>query len=227
MKAHNVMVSPVITVRASSLVKDAAKILLDRHISAVPVVDDDGKLVGIVSEGDLLHRSEVGTERQRSWWLRLLTGDETLAAEYAKAHARKVVDVMTRKVITATPETPLHEIATLLEKNSIKRVPIVRGDQLVGIVSRANLVQAFASARKEIQIPLTDSAIRDKLLTNLGGQPWARTGLLNITVGGGVVDLWGFIDSDAQRTALRVAAESTPGVVSVNDNLAMRPIGET
>ena len=181
MKAHHVMVSPVITVRSSSLVKDAAKILLDRHISAVPVVDDDGKLVGIVSEGDLLHRSEVGTERRRSWWLRLLTGDETLAAEYAKAHARKVADVMTRKVITATPETPLHEIAALLERNSIKRVPIVRSDRMVGIVSRANLVQAFASARKEIQIPLTDNAIRDRLLKGLEKEPWAHTGLLNIT----------------------------------------------
>ena len=134
-KARDVMVSPVITVKPSSSVKEVATTLLERRISAVPVVDDHGKLVGIISEGDLMHRSEAGTERQRSWWLLGWTGDETLAAEYVKAHARKVADVMTRNVITATPETPLQEIAALLEKNAIKRVPIVKDDQLVGIVS--------------------------------------------------------------------------------------------
>jgi CBS domain-containing protein len=142
MKARDVMVSPVITVKPSFSVKEVAKTFLERRISAAPVVDDQGKLVGIVSEGDLMHRAEAGTERQRSWWLRALTAEETLAAEYVKAHARKVADVMTRDVITATADTPLHEIAALLEKNSIKRVPIVKNGQLVGIVSRANLIQA-------------------------------------------------------------------------------------
>ena len=146
MKARDVMVSPVITVKPSSSVKEVAKTFLERRISAAPVVDDQGKLVGIVSEGDLMHRAEAGTERHRSWWLRALTAEETLAAEYVKAHARKVADVMTRDVITATADTPLHEIAALLEKNSIKRVPVVKNGQLVGIVSRANLVQAVASA---------------------------------------------------------------------------------
>ena len=130
MKARDVMVSPVITVKSSSSVKEVAKIFLERRISAAPVVDDQGKLVGIISEGDLMHRAEAGTERHRSWWLRLLTAEETLAAEYVKAHARKVADVMTRDVITAGPETPLHEIAVLLEKNFIKRVPIVKNSQL-------------------------------------------------------------------------------------------------
>jgi CBS domain-containing protein len=117
MKARDVMVSPVITVKPSSSVKEVAKIFLERRISAAPVVDDQGKLIGIISEGDLMHRAEAGTERHRSWWLRLLTAEETLAAEYVKAHARKVADVMTREVITTDPETPLHEIAVLLEKN--------------------------------------------------------------------------------------------------------------
>jgi CBS domain-containing protein len=147
MKARDVMVSPVITVKPSSSVKEVAKIFLERRISAAPVVDDQGKLIGIISEGDLMHRAEAGTERHRSWWLRLLTAEETLAAEYVKAHARKVADVMTRDVITTGPETPLHEIAVLLEKNSIKRVPIVQNGQLIGIVSGANLIQAVASAR--------------------------------------------------------------------------------
>ena len=225
MKARDVMVSPVITVKPSSSVKEVATTLLERRISAVPVVDDQGKLVGIISEGDLMHRSEAGTERQRSWWLLGWTGDETLAAEYVKAHARKVADVMTRNVITATPETPLHEIAALLERNSIKRVPIVKDGQLVGIVSRANLIQAVASTSKQLEIPLSDTTIRDKLLAHLTSQEWAHTSLLNVTVSGGVVNLWGITNSDAERMAIRVAAESAPGVCDVNDNLVTQPLG--
>ena len=204
---------------------EVATTLLERRISAVPVVDVQGKLVGIISEGDLMHRSEAGTERQRSWWLLGWTGDETLAAEYVKAHARKVADVMTRIVITATPETPLHEIAALLERNSIKRVPIVKDGQLVGIVSRANLIQAVASTRKGLEIPLSDTTIRDKLLAHLTSQEWAHTSLLNVTVSCGVVNLWGITNSDAERMAIRVAAESAPGVCDVNDNLVTQPLG--
>ena len=225
MKASDVMVSPVITVKPSSSVTEVAKTFLERRISAVPVVDDQGKLVGIISEGDLMHRSEAGTERQRPWWLRGLTENETLAAEYVKAHARKVADVMTRRVITASPETPLHEIAALLEKNAIKRVPIVKDGQLVGIVSRANLIQAVASAPKVSEIPLSDSTIRDKLLAHLKERHWADTGLLNVTVNDGVVNLWGMTNSDAERKAIRVAAEGIPGVRAVSDNMVKRPQG--
>jgi CBS domain-containing protein len=225
MKARDVMVSPVVTVKPSSSVKELAKILLERRISAVPVVDDQGKLVGIVSEGDLLHRSEIGTEKRRSWWLESFTGDDTLAAEYARSHARKVGDIMTRHVITAAPETPLYAIAALLEKHSIKRIPIVKNDQLVGVISRANLVQAMASLRHDLEVPLSDAAIREKLLTHLQQQPWASTALLNVTVNGGVVDLWGYARSDAERNAIRVAAEAMPGVRAVNDNLVARAVG--
>lgn len=224
MKARDVMVFPVITVKPYASIGEVAKIFVERRISAVPVVDDQGKLVGIVSEGDLLHRSETGTERQRPWWLLALTGDETLAAEYVKVHGRKVADVMTRNVITATPDMPLHELATLLEKNSIKRVPIVKDGQLVGIVTRANLVQAVASARKVLDIPLSDTTIRDKLLAHLKSQPWAHTSLMNVTVTDGVVDLWGMTYSETEKKAIRVAAESIPGVRAVNDNLVMRPV---
>lgn len=224
MKARDVMVSPAITVKPSASVRDVAKIFLARRISAVPVVDEQGKLIGIVSEGDLMHRAEAGTERKRSWWLQGLTGDETLAAEYVKAHAHKVADVMTRRVITASPDSPLHEIASLLENNSIKRVPIVKDGQVVGIVSRANLIQAVASGRKELDIPVSDTIIRDKLLANLKAEAWAYTGLLNITVNGGIVDLWGITGSDAERKAIRIAAESVPGVNAVHDNLIRRPM---
>jgi CBS-domain-containing membrane protein len=165
-------------------------------------------------------------QRQRPWWLRLLTAEETLAAEYVKAHARKVADVMTRDVITATADTPLYEIAALLEKNSIKRVPIVENGQLVGIVSRANLIQGVASTRKELEIPLSDATIRDRLLAHLKEQAWAHTLLLNVTVNGGVVDLWGMTTSEAERKAIRVVAESTPGVSAINDHLFTRPLLE-
>jgi CBS domain-containing protein len=224
MKARDVMVSPVITVKPSSSVREVAKLFLERRISAVPVVNDRGKLVGIVSEGDLMHRAEAGTERRHSWWLRAIISDDALAAEYAKAHARKVADIMTPQVISAAPDTPLHEIAALLEKNSIKRVPIVQNGQLVGIVSRANLLHAVASAGKELEIPPVDTAIRDKLMAHLKQEGWARTALLNVTVNGGIVDLWGLAQSEAERKAIRIAAESIPGVRAVNDNMVVRPI---
>ena len=219
MQARDVMVTPVVTVKPSASVQEVAKQFLERQISAAPVVDDKGKLVGIVSEGDLLHRVEAGTERRRSWLLRAFTEADTLAAEYVKSHGRKVSDVMTRSVITAAPETPLHEIATLLEKNAIKRLPILENGQLVGVVSRANLLQAVASGRQLLEVKPSDKAIRDRILASLRAEPWAHTGLLNVTVSDGVVDLWGVADSKTERKAIKVAAETTPGVRAVNDNM--------
>lgn len=224
MKARDVMVSPVVSVKPSVSVREVAQLFMKHRISAVPVVDDQNRVVGIVSEGDLLHRAEAGTERRRPWWLLALTSDETLAQEYIKAHGRRAEDVMTRGVITVEPDTPVHEIATLLEKNAIKRVPVVENGQLAGIVSRANLIQAVASARQGLEMPLSDSAIRDKLFAHLKQRPWVHTSLMNITVTNGVVDLWGCTESDAERKAIRVAAEATHGVSAVNDNLVTRPV---
>jgi CBS domain-containing protein len=221
MKARDVMTSPVITVQPFVSVKDVAKVMLQKHISAVPVVDEAGKLVGIVSEGDLMRRPETGTERQPRRWL-LLFSEQQLAIDYVKAHATKVADIMTREVVTASPDTPLNEIATLLERNSIKRVPIVQNGQLVGIVSRANLIQALAVESKGLDVPVADSAIRDKLLAHLKTQPWAHSALLNITVHDGVVDLWGIATSAEEKQAIRVAAENIAGVRAVNNNLAER-----
>jgi CBS domain-containing protein len=203
-------------------VRDVARLLLENRISAVPVVDDAGTLVGIVSEGDLLHRSEAGTELRRSWWLLGLTGEDTLAAEYVKAHARKVADVMTPKVIVAAPDAQLHELAGLMEANAIKRVPIVDNGRLAGIVTRANLLQAVASAKPEVETPLADAGIRDQLLAHLQNQAWARPWLLNVIVKDGVVDLWGVARSEAERKAIRIAAEAIPGARAVNDNLVIR-----
>ncbi|RXH29374.1 MULTISPECIES: CBS domain-containing protein [Bradyrhizobium] len=224
MQAQDVMISPVVTVGAHATVRQIAKIMLERHISAVPVVDTDNKILGIVTEGDLLHRTESGTERAYAWWLRLLTGDAQMATDYVKSHAVKVEDIMTREVVTASPETPLSDIAMLLEERQIKRVPIVnKQGQLVGIVSRANLLQAVASARPKLEISLPDAAIRKRFLDEIKKQPWAHTFNLNATVQNGVIDIWGFAPSVAERTAIRVAAEAIPGVVLVNDHLLETP----
>lgn len=224
MKARDVMVAPVVTASPQASIKSVAETFLRHQISAVPVVDN-GKVVGIISEGDLLHRAETGTEKRYPWWLRAFLGSDALANEYVKAHTRKVADAMTREVITASPETALQDIAALLEKHSIKRVPIVENGQLVGIVSRANLIQAVATAGKGLEIPLSDTTIRDKLLSRLKAQNWMQTALLNVTVSDGVVDLWGIARSDAERKAIRVAAETAPGVRVVHDNMKTWPIG--
>jgi CBS domain-containing protein len=223
MKARDVMVSPVVTVSPDSTVKDVAKLLLAKAISAVPVVDQRGELVGIVSEGDLLHRVETGTEARarKSFWLRFFAGDSPLAEDYAKAHGRKVSDVMTKHVIVAEPGTPLSEVAMLMERHDIKRVPIVSDGRLAGIVSRSNIIQALASAPSERNIPLSDQAIRDKLLAHLKDQPWSHTSQLNVTVNNGVVDVWGVCHSDAEHEAVRIAAENIPGVRAVKNNLSM------
>ncbi|HMM89957.1 CBS domain-containing protein [Bradyrhizobium sp.] len=221
MLVRDVMVAPVITVEPSASVQEVAKLFLEKQISAVPVLDGKGKLVGIVSEGDLLHRVEAGTERHRSWWLRALVHDQVLADEYIKSHSRKVSDVMTRDVITASPGMPLHEVAALMEKNAIRRLPILENGQLVGIVSRANLLQAVASARQLLDVAPTDKAIRDRILANLKREAWAHTGLLNVTVSNGIVDLWGLAESETERKAIKVAAESTPGVTAVHDNMVV------
>jgi CBS domain-containing protein len=228
MRAGDIMVSPVVTLYPSLSVRNAAKTFLERHISGAPVVDDDGTMVGIVSEGDLLHRVETDTERNRSSWLRLLTADEALAAEYVKARARTVADVMTRNVISVTTDTPLKDIAEVLERNSIKRVPVLASGRLVGIITRSNLIQVLATTRDEIQQPLSDSAIRTSLLSHLKEEPWSDTWQLNVTVNDGVVDIWGICRSDTERDAVRIAATNIPGVRAVNNHLCMeRPFAPT
>ncbi len=224
MYIRDVMVAPVITVTPSTTVKEVAELFLQRRISAAPVVDSDGTLVGIVSEGDLIHRVEAGTERQHSWWLKGFIRNETLAAEYVKSHGLKVSDVMTGDVITATPQTPLHELATLMEKNAIKRVPVLENGQLVGIVSRANLIQAVATARTLLDVPPSDTTIRENILSSLKEQPWTHTSMLNVTVNAGIVDIWGIVESAVERNAIKVAAETTTGVRAVNDNLITRSV---
>lgn len=220
LKAKDVMTSHVISVGPGDTVSNVASLLMEHRISAIPVVED-GKLVGIVSEGDLVHRDEIGTaDRHRSWWLRFFTDSARLAAEYTKSHARRVDDLMTKKVVTVTEDTPLADIADLLEKKRIKRVPVVRDGELIGIVSRANLIRALAIARESplIRASANDSAIREELLTKLRAESWSSIGRSDITVNGGVVAFWGAYRSEEEREATRILAENTPGVHEVQDN---------
>lgn len=174
-----------------------------------------------------MRRAEAGTGRKRPWWLAILTGREVLASEFIKEHSRRIADVMTRNVVTAAPDTPLSTIANLLERNAIKRVPIVEDGKVVGIVSRANLLQALASASNQTQAatPIDDSKIREQVLSQLKAEPWTRPYLINVIVQDGAVELWGIVDSASEKKAVRVAAEVTPGVRAVNDNLIIRPAG--
>jgi CBS domain-containing protein len=229
MKAADVMVTTVVTVGPECSIENVADTLLENRVSAVPVVSNGGDLVGIVSEGDLIRRTEIDTERRRSRWLALLIGTQPLAAEFVKSHASRVADVMTRDVIVATPDTPLRHIAALFEKNGIKRVPIMSNGKLVGIVSRANLIQALASARKEIKAAAatSDRMIREELLSRLRTEPWARPSRLNVIVHDGTVEMWGVVRSRAEKQAIRLTAELTPGVRAVNDNLIVESSAST
>jgi CBS domain-containing protein len=223
MNAADVMVSNVITVNVDATVQEVAGTLATNHVSAVPVVDREGKLAGMVSEGDLIRRSEIGTERSRSWWLDALSTNRKLAEEFVRSHSLRVSDVMTTKVISVKPDSTLGEIASLLEKNGIKRVPVVRDGTVVGIVSRANLVQALASVMAQ---PLegtaeSDASLRRKVLARLQEAPRVRA-LVNVIVHDRIIELWGIVDCEVERKAVRVAAEATPGIRHVNDNLVVR-----
>ena len=226
MRALDVMTTRVVTVKPDMPVRDAAQQLVEHGISAVPVVDDDtGSVVGMLSEGDLLRRTEIDTHaRRRSWWLEHFA-TTTDAERYVKSHGAKVADVMTKDVVAVDEETPLGEIAEILETRHIKRVPVTREGKLVGIVSRANIVQALASAPDEpaLDIQPTDREIRAALMGEMAGHPWAFAGQ-NVVVSDGVIHLWGVFRSAEAVQAVRVAAESIPGVKRVEDHTEPYPI---
>ena len=220
MRAVDVMVHDVVTAHPETDVADAIKLLAEHDVSALPVLDDAGNLVGMLSEADLIHRVEIGTEKRRPWWQEAVTGASTLAADFAKSHGKKVGEVMAPGVISVSEETPLSEIATLFERNGIKRVPVVRDGKLVGIVSRANLIQALASVVGRMdQHYETDRQIRLELMSRLQQQSWTDFGSRNVTVSDGVVHLWGLVGSQAEHKALLALAETVPGVSRVADEM--------
>jgi CBS domain-containing protein len=222
MKAADVMVHDVITVKPEDDVAVAVELLLDNDVSALPVVGDDGKVVGVLSEADLIHREEIGTEKQHPWWLEAVMPASTLAGEFAKSHGHRVDEVMTIGAVTASEDTPLAEIATLLERHRIKRIPIVRDGKLVGVVSRSNLIQALASSLPHTDTgtgTTTDRSIRLDLLDRLHHKEWTDFGEINVIVKDGVVHLWGLVGSAPERRALLALAEEVPGVVGVTDEM--------
>ncbi len=224
MKATDIMTSEVVAVSPDAPIVDVATIMIDHRISAVPVVDQ-GELVGIVTENDLIRRVELGTERARSRWLHFLTSGETLLAEYVKAHGQTARDVMTPNVITVRPDAPVTEIADIMESRHIKRVPVVDGKRMVGIVSRANLVQALAIYTPHQPGDIEDSMIRKSLCAEMAKIGWSPSPIMNnVTVSEGIVHLWGFVASEGECKAGLVAARGIPGVKAVQDQRTDLPL---
>lgn len=215
MKASDVMTTKVVTVTPDHSVRHAAEIMLDNHVSGLPVVDDSGELVGIISEGDLLRRSELGLDalagHRRS--------PEEQARAYVKAHAWKVGDVMSDRLVVVDEDTDLARVATLMEENDIKRVPVARDGRLVGIVSRADLLRAVASARLDATAP-GDEAIRRSILARLDESTGLAGMNISVTVADGLVHLWGNVEGEDCRKAARVVADGVRGVKGVIEHFA-------
>jgi len=219
MQVYNVMTTDVITVEPDASIMRAIRLMLQKRISGLPVVGADGQVTGIVTEGDFLRRGELGTQRRRPRWIEFLIGPGRLASEYVQACGRKVEDIMTANVIAISPTASLREAVELMERKRIKRLPVLEGGKLVGIISRANLLHALASLSAEAKAPAgDDAAIRDKIMTVCAKQPWAPQ--INVVVRDGVVELWGVITDERERKAFIVAAENVPGVKAVHDHLA-------
>jgi len=220
MKALDVMTRDVVSVGPDSSVLEAVRLMLQHKISGLPVLDGSGALVGIVTEGDFLRRAETGTQRKRARWIEFLVGPGKLANEYVHASGRKVEEVMSPEVQTVSEDAPLEKIVHLMERHRIKRLPVVRGATVVGIVTRANLVRALAGLALEARpAAVGDIAIRERLVSDLKKQAWAPLGLIDVTVKDGVVTFTGALTDERQRLALRVAAENVAGVKKVQDHL--------
>jgi CBS domain-containing protein len=217
MRAHQIMTRSVITIPPDAGILEAARTMLQHHVSGLPVVDAAGKLTGIVSEGDFIRRNEIGTQRKRGRWLRVLLGDS--AVDYIQEHGRKVSDVMTSDPITVSEDATLEEIVDIMETNGVKRLPVMRGDKLVGLVSRANLMQAVASLAREIPDPTADDDhIRSRIIAALEKNDWSPFGL-NVIVRDGIVHLSGVITDERSRQAAMVATQNVAGVNKVHDHL--------
>ena len=224
MRAKHVMTRQVHSVAADSSVYDAAQVLLNAGISAAPVVDADGTLIGIVSEADLMYRAEIGTVPGKSWLQRLLADDAVLARDYIRSHSHRVADVMTKNVVTADERASLGEIAALMQRHRVKRIPILRGGKLVGIVSRASLLQGLlAREPSALEDPAADETLRTAVAADLAKHAWASSRPINVVVENGVVHLWGYVDSDAVKDAYRTATENVRGVKRVESHITVLP----
>ena len=221
MNVKDIMTRNIISVKTDASILEAIRLMIQHGISGVVVVDKKGDLAGIVTEGDFLRRSEIGTERRRSSFLRFLAGPGKLAEEYVHNSGRKIDEVMSREVHTVAEDTSLAEAIDMMERYRVKRLPVVRGARVVGIVSRANFLHAFASVAHETKTQaLDDSGIRERIARELSAKEWAAPSLINVVVRNGIVDLWGSIPDERMRSAVIVAAENVPGVKAVRDHMA-------
>ena len=219
MQVKDVMTGNVISVGADEPIVKAARLMLQNRISGLPVVDEKGELIGVVTEGDFLRRREIGTERQRPKWLEFVLGPGKLAEEYVHTSGRKVAEIMTPDPWTIGEEDALEHVVEVMERRHIKRLPVIRAGRMVGIVSRANLMHALASLSREIPAPAGgDSTIRDDIIAALGKEHWAPH--VNVVVKNGVAELWGVVTDERERQAVVVATENVAGVEKVSDHLA-------
>jgi len=223
MKASDIMTAEVKTIDPDATIDEAIALLLSAHVSGLPVADSDGRLVGVVSEGDFLHRPELGTVKRKPRWIEFLLGPGEIAQSYVLSHGRKVHEVMTRDVVTIHPTASLTEVVEIMEKQGVKRLPVVSADRLVGIITRSDLLRALSqvvAAKTEADAgDVSDAEIRDRLLAELQEQGIASPRTLDVKVERGVVTLTGEILDERQRPAIKVAAENIPGVVKVIDKL--------
>jgi CBS domain-containing protein len=221
MKARDVMTPKVVTVPVDAPVPEIAALLLERRISAVAVVDDAGRAVGVVSEGDLIRRPELGTDRPRSRWLRFLLAPDDAAHDFVKTHGLRARDVQSGPAVGVSPDAPLADIVDVMGRRRIKRVLVLEDGRPVGIVTRTDLLRAL-HAREVLPVaPVSpdDRAIRDAILQTLRDEDWAVTAMVNVQVSDGRVHLWGAVDSDEQRRAIRLAVDRVPGVRTVEEHL--------
>ena len=221
MQARDVMTERVITVGLDTPVADVAHVLLDERISAVPVENPEGRVVGIVSEADLMHRVEIGPQKSKRWWLTMSQAE--LADAYLKTHGLRARDVMHEGVHSILPGTDLMEVVAIMEKKGVKRLLVIEGGRLKGIVTRANILRGLLAGREAAAATQDDRAIRAAILDELKSQPWTAITGNNIMVADGVVSFWGDVASDKERDALKAAAESTPGVKRVEDHTKLTP----
>ena len=220
MNAADLMTSFVVSVKSDATIQEAAQLMLQYRISGLPVTDGGGAVLGIITESDLLRRAETGTEKRHTRWVSLLIGPGRMAQEYVRTHARQVGELMTERVFTVTPQTPLSDLVALMETKRVKRLPVVEQGQLVGIVSRADVMAALIGLLSDRPVGAqTDGEIREQIVAEIDQQPWGPRGSVDVIVTNGVVVLKGTITDERERAALRVAAENVPGVRAVHDRL--------
>ena len=218
MKAGDIMTSPVVTIGADATIAEAVNAMIEHRVSGLPVVDAHDALVGMLTEGDLLRRAELGTGRKRARWLEFLLGPGREADDFVREHGRRVSEIMTETPACIDAEAEISDVVALMEKRRIKRVPVMRGGKVAGVVARADVIRALASPAFEIA-PAADKEIRARIVAALRGQKWAPVGLISVDVDHGEATLSGAILDERERNALRVVCENTPGVTKVHDRL--------